>query len=110
VPSSTAASACERLCVSAPITIIRTIPFVSHSTKRIFGGQPSVGAMPRSYQVTPKVLGRRRATKASVGQINDDTELWSQPAASPRTNRIRRTSFRLDPSDDDTDGTLCVAM
>ena len=29
-----------------------------------FGGQPSLGAMPRSYQVTPKVLGRRRATEA----------------------------------------------
>jgi hypothetical protein len=28
VPSSTAASACEPLCVSAPITIICTVPFV----------------------------------------------------------------------------------
>ena len=26
-------------------------------------GQTSVGAMPRSYQVTPEILGRRRATK-----------------------------------------------
>jgi hypothetical protein len=37
-------------------------PFVE-SLKRTFGGQLSVGAVPRSYQVTPKVLGRRRATE-----------------------------------------------
>ncbi len=66
--------------------------------------------MPRSYQVTPKVLGRRRATEAFVGQTNDDTKLWSQPAASPRTNRIRRTTNRLDPSDDDTDATLGIEL
>src|ERR1035441_2817299 len=32
--------------------------------KRNFGGQPSLGAMPRSYQVTPKALGQRWATEA----------------------------------------------
>ena len=38
--------------------------------KRNFGGQPSLGAMPRSYQVTPKVLGRRRATKALPARLS----------------------------------------
>ena len=32
--------------------------------KRISGGQLSREAKPRFYQVTPKVLGRRRATQA----------------------------------------------
>jgi hypothetical protein len=66
VPPSTAASACVRLWTSVPITIICTVPsnWMNPSMKRNFGGQPSLGAMPRSYQVTPKVLERRRATKA----------------------------------------------
>ena len=60
--------------------------------KRNFGGQPSLGAMPRSYQVTPKVLGRRRATQALPVSKAHDAEVESQPAASPRTNRNGRTT------------------
>jgi hypothetical protein len=37
---------------------------VEPRTKRITGGQPSRKAKPRFYQVTPAVLGRRRATRA----------------------------------------------
>jgi hypothetical protein len=33
-------------------------PFVDGSTERTSGGHRSVGALPRSYQVTPAVLGR----------------------------------------------------
>ena len=32
-------------------------------TERISGGHTSVGAMPASYQVTPAILGRWRATQ-----------------------------------------------
>jgi hypothetical protein len=50
------------------------------------------GKVPRSYQVTPVVLGRRRATgRLFVSQV-DDREVESQPVASPRTNRTGRTS------------------
>ena len=38
-------------------------PFVGITDERIAGGHISVGAMPRSYQVTPAILGRRRATQ-----------------------------------------------
>ncbi|MCA1701185.1 MAG: hypothetical protein LC790_20720, partial [Actinobacteria bacterium] len=40
-----------------------TVPFVGITDKQIVGGHISVGAMPRSYQVTPAILGRRRATQ-----------------------------------------------
>src|SRR3712207_434651 len=42
-----------------------SLRLVESPTKRISGGQLSLRAVPRSYQVTPKVLGRRRATEAS---------------------------------------------
>jgi hypothetical protein len=47
------------LWVSAPITII----YPSLRWGWIAGGHISVGAMPRLYQVTPEILGRRRATQ-----------------------------------------------
>jgi len=47
--------------------------------KRILGGQPSLGAMPRSYQVTPKVLGQRWATEALP--VNPDGRLDTRESA-----------------------------
>src|SRR5215213_11643349 len=52
VASLTTATVCDRLWVSAPITIICTVPSLG-SDERMPGGHISVGAMPRSYQVTP---------------------------------------------------------
>jgi len=40
-----------------------TVPFVGITDEQIVGGHISVGAMPRSYQVTPAILERRRATQ-----------------------------------------------
>ena len=47
---------------------------------------------PRFYQVTPVVLGRRRATGPLPVSQTDDRAVESQPAASPRTYRSGRTS------------------
>src|SRR5947209_7038687 len=61
--------------------------------KRISGGQLSREAKPRFYQVTPVILGRRRATQAlPVRPGRVDAIVTSQPAASPRTYRSGRTS------------------
>jgi len=49
------------------------------------------GAMPRSYQVTPEILGRRRATQHPPVRPLVDRKSMSQPVASPRTYRPRRT-------------------
>jgi hypothetical protein len=64
VAAPTAAQVWLRLCGSDPITIICGVPsFDMSTTKRISGRHTSVGAMPRSYQVRPAILGRRRATQ-----------------------------------------------
>ena len=64
LPSSTAADACEPCrCVRADHDHMHR-PFVWLTTDEAdLGGQLSLGRMPRSYQVAPKVLGRRRATQ-----------------------------------------------
>lgn len=62
------------------------------------GGHISVGAMPRSYQVTPEILRRRRATQHPPVRPLVDRKSMSQPVASPRTYRPRRT-----PPPDPTD-------
>ena len=49
VTASTAPTVCECLWVSAPITIICTVPSLRITDERIAGGHISVGAMPRSY-------------------------------------------------------------
>jgi hypothetical protein len=55
--------------------------------KRILGGQLSLGAMPRSYQVTPKVLGQRWATEALPvnpdGRLNTRESAHRQPENQP---------------------------
>jgi hypothetical protein len=51
-------------------------------TKRISGRQTSVGAMPRSYQVTPVILGRRRATEPK--QVRPNGRLANRESARRR--------------------------
>ena len=62
VAAATAAIVCERLCVSAPSTIISPRP-LPLSLKWTSGGHGLLGALPRSYQVTPDIPDRRRATQ-----------------------------------------------
>ena len=90
VAASTAATVCERLWVSAPITIISTVPSWD-AINRIPGGHISVGAMPRSYQVTPGILGRRRATQPKKVRPTADSMEKGQPAADREPYRPRRT-------------------
>ena len=62
VAAATAAIVCERLWVSAPSTIIDLVhPFIA--TWWTSGGHGLLGALPRSYQVTPDIPDRRRATQ-----------------------------------------------
>ena len=61
VPASTAANACVRLCVSAPITITRVVPFVSVELRR--SGSPS----------TPPCSSSRRVGRSSA--------VWKSPTA-----------------------------
>ena len=58
----TAAMVCERLCASAPSTIITWSPFTSTESGRP-ADNACLGAVPRSYQVTPGHPDRRRATQ-----------------------------------------------
>src|SRR5947209_4305386 len=60
--------------------------------KRIAGGHTSLGAQPRSYQVTPEILGRRTGDTTGDGQTHRSTpSLKSQPAADPGPNPSDRT-------------------
>ena len=74
--------------------------------KRNFGGQPSLGAMPRSYQVTPKVLGRRRATKGiqarPTGRRDTLESARRQPENKPQRPDVSAQTF----GDSDSDNTL----
>jgi hypothetical protein len=74
-------------------------PFVAITDERIAGGHISVGAMPRSYQVTPEILGRRRATQhpsvrpAGRQKVNGSArrqpeDLPATPDATARTPRL----------------------
>lgn len=59
--------------------------------------------MPRLYQVTPKILGRAAGDTTSAGQTRlVDRKSMSQPVASPRTYRPRRTP-PPDPKDSRTE-------
>ena len=51
------------LWVSVPITIMLNRPFDDELTKRTPADTSHSGLVPSSYQVTPVVLGRRRATR-----------------------------------------------
>ena len=53
--------------------------------ERISGGQTSVGAVPRSYQVTPAILGRRRATEPKPVRPQVDRAQGESARRRPRT-------------------------
>jgi hypothetical protein len=74
VNASTAPQVCVFLWVSVPITIMRTVPSIDQLTKRTPADTSHSGLAPSSYQVTPVVLGQRRATRHPVGHTNGSTE------------------------------------
>jgi len=100
VAADTAAIACELLCVSTPITIISLVLSLDATYGRTSGGHTSLGAKPRSYQVTPEILGRWRATQRVQVRPKADSQYLSQPVTSPRPHRYGRTSTARDPDDD----------
>ena len=96
VAAATAATVCELLCMSAPSTIISSVPFFSR-LKWTAGGHGLLGARPRSFQVTPDIPDRRRATQQKeVRPAAADSLKESQLAAgrdlllSARTSPTRR--------------------
>ena len=103
VSASTAPHVCVFLCVSVPITIMQAVPSIE-LTKRTPADTSHCGQLPGSYQVTPVVLGRRRATRHPVGQttgrqkVNESArrQPGNQPERSdvtaPRTFSVRKSS------------------
>ena len=82
---------CERLCVSAPITIILHRPFVGMLTN----GSPADTS--QSGRCHAPIRSRRRSSdgggRHNIGRSDHtvDRKSMSQPAAGPRTYRPRRT-------------------
>ena len=68
------------------------------ATKRISGGHTSVGAMPRSYQVTPVVLRRRRATEPKQVRPNGRQAKRESARRRRETYRHGRTSPTTPPT------------
>src|SRR5687767_6586221 len=90
VAASTAPAVCERLCVSAPITIICTVPSLNHErTDRRWTHLSRGGATLLSGHAG--ILGRRRATRHPSVRRAVDRKSIGQPVAGPRTYRSRRT-------------------
>ena len=102
VSASTAPQVCVRLCVSVPITIIQAVPSIDQLTKRTPADKSHSGLVPSSYQVTPVVLGRRRATRHPVGQttgrqkVNESARRQpeNQPQRAGRHRPTRTLSVR----------------
>ena len=86
----TAAIVCERLWVSAPSTIIDSS--TSTSIEWTPGGHGLLGALPRSYQVTPNIPGRRRATQRKVVRPNGRQPERESARRRSRSLHLRRTS------------------
>src|SRR5919202_5450786 len=63
VPAATAAIVCERLCVSAPSTIIIDLVLLFALWEADARRTGLAGGAARSYQVTPDIRDRRRATQ-----------------------------------------------
>ena len=105
VAAATAASVCELLCMSAPSTIMSGVPF-SLRLKWTAGGHGLLGARPRSYQVTPDIPDRRRATQQKGSQAQTGRQPQRESARRPvgtipqrRTSpRSRITTASLNPS------------
>src|SRR5829696_9178049 len=67
-------------------------PFVGMSPDdRTAGGRTSVGAKPRSYQVTPVILGRWRATERVLVRPSGRQRAYGSARHRPRTNPSGRT-------------------
>src|SRR5512146_1856873 len=80
------------------------VPSIGCSYERTSGGQASLGALPRSYQVTPAILGRRRATKAV--EVRPRSTGTAGVSPSPPENQPARSDARRRPwIYGDSDGT-----
>src|SRR5512146_1775679 len=71
------------------------VPSIGCSYERTSGGQASLGALPRSYQVTPAILGRRRATKAV--EVRPRSTGTAGVSPSPPENQPARSDARRRP-------------
>jgi hypothetical protein len=92
VLARTAAAVWLRLCGSTPITIILEVPSFGLTANGADRRRTNLRRLARSYQVTPKVLGRRRATQPLAVSPSERHDSYGWPAASPRTNRPGRTT------------------
>ena len=100
VTASTAAAVCVRLCASTPITITAVLP-------RCLGGSSADSThveapRPRSYQVTPAILGRGGRHNRG-GQPTATCKCWVSP---PRRS-ITPVRARRQPPHGEGIGTLC---
>jgi hypothetical protein len=68
------------------------------SQRADYGGHLSLRPMPSSYQITPEVLGRQRATQHPSVTPAVDRKSLSQCAAGLRTNRGDRTPHCAGPA------------
>src|SRR5919107_2632028 len=104
VPSSTPASACVRLCVSAPITIIPTVPSsIPEADVRRTALSWGAATLLLGHAEGPRAATGDRTFSSQTNPVDEHSE--GQPAASPRTNPIHRTT-PPNPDDNDTDSTL----
>ena len=94
VSASTAPHVCVRLCVSVPITIMYAVPSIE-LTKRTPADISHSGLVPSSYQVTPVVLGRRRATRHPVGQTTGRQKVNESARRQPGNQPERPDSTAL---------------
>jgi hypothetical protein len=65
--------------------------------------RPHSGAVPRSYQVTPAVLGRRRATQRFPVRPSGRQAGYGSARCQPETNRSSRTRSPTLRADDDSE-------
>ncbi|SBS73248.1 hypothetical protein MHPYR_160072 [uncultured Mycobacterium sp.] len=95
--SSTATKVCVRLCTSAPTTTMVVASIHCEVTVGPVGGHTSVGAMPRSYQVTP----------AGPSHLMSAKRMNANPQAAQRL-RARHQVQRIQPPQTSGDLTLTL--
>ena len=88
-PRRQPAIVCELLCMSAPSTIISRVPFFSR-LKWTAGGHGLLRALPRSFQVTPDIPDRRRATQQK--EVRPTGSTASKRVSSPPVGTISAAS------------------
>jgi hypothetical protein len=102
VPPPTAANACDRLCVSAPITIIYHRPFIT-PLKRTAGGHALVGAGAR---LLSSHAGDPRAATGDTtlaSQTQPGRHAARESARRRPENQPNRSDITPDDHDDDTE-------